>query len=78
MIDHIGQRATQRSAVGIEESDMIEPGMTFGRRGSATAFPRVQADVVVIAAGREKRGLIAIVLHYIQPYHIAIERDCAI
>jgi hypothetical protein len=35
---------------------VVETGVTGRRRGRAGALPGVQADVVMIAAGRQKRG----------------------
>ena len=39
---------------------MVEPGRSRGRRRSALALPGVEPDVVVVAAGAEERGRVAV------------------
>ena len=52
-------RVGQASLVGIADRDVIEPGRPRGGGEPPVALPGVQADVVVVAAGRDKRGLVA-------------------
>jgi hypothetical protein len=47
------QGVTERGTIGISNREMIEAGRAGRRRVAVAAFPGVQADVVVIAAGAE-------------------------
>ena len=49
--------AAELVAVGVEERDVVEARVAGRRRRGAGALPRVQADVVVVVAGREERGV---------------------
>ena len=54
---------------------MIKPGRVVGRWRSAGAFPGVEADVVVIAAGAEERGMIAHARGQLETQHAGVERQ---
>ena len=57
-LDAVGEQprdgAAELTAVGIDEGRVVEAGVPRGRRGRAGALERVQADVVVVVAGREE------------------------
>src|SRR5665809_2973 len=68
----------ERSPRRIPNGKMIQAGGTRRWRLTSLTFPRVQCDVMVMAARREERGLIAISLHQVEPQHAAIKFRCAI
>ena len=76
-------RAARRSASPRRRRDpdtdreVIEPGRARRRRGSAAALPGIQADVMVVAAGTEKRRLRAPALHHLEAEHAGVEGDRA-
>jgi hypothetical protein len=45
---------------------------------AAFAFPGVETDVVMIAAGGDERGVRAQALHQLEAEHAAIEAKCAV
>ena len=53
--DHAMQRVRQRRAGRIQDRGVEQPGGAWRRRMAAFAFPGVQPDVMVIAAGRNER-----------------------
>ena len=65
-------------AGGIEDRGVKQPGGARRRRMAAFAFPGVEADVVVIAAGRNERRARAHALHHLEAEHAAIEAERAI
>src|SRR5256885_15601843 len=50
-VDQAAQRTRERGAGRVEDRDVIEPGRALRRRRAALAFPGVEPDVMVIAAG---------------------------
>ena len=72
-LDHAIQRIRQRRARGIENGGVKQPGGAWRRRMAALAFPGVEADVMVIAAGRNERRTGAHPLHHLEAEHAAIE-----
>ena len=72
-LDHAIQRIRQRRARGIENGGVKQPGGAWRRRMAAFAFPGVEPDVVVIAAGRNERRTGAHPLHHLEAEHAAIE-----
>ena len=50
------------------------------RGGGPAAFrlPRVQADVVVVAAGGDERGLVAVAEHQLEAEHALVEGERAV
>jgi hypothetical protein len=68
-------------AVGVHERDVVEAGVAGRRRRRARALPRVQADVVVVVAGRQEHGVdsgLAAVGLDLEPERVAVERERAI
>src|SRR4051794_16998988 len=55
--DEPTERVGQRRARGVEDCEMVEARGAGLRRLAATAFPGVEADVMVIATGRDEGGL---------------------
>jgi hypothetical protein len=73
--------AAELVAVGVEERDVVEARVSGRRRARARALPRVQADVVVVVAGREERGVepdLAAVGGDAEAERVAVERDRAV
>src|SRR5689334_23155891 len=56
---------------------MIESGGTERWRRAVQAFPSVQSNVMVIAAGGEKRSLVAHALHEFKAEHVPVKTDGA-
>ena len=61
------------SARWIEDCEMIKPGRSWGRRRTAKAFPSIEADVMMITAGRDKRGGAAKALREFKTEHSTIK-----
>ena len=61
-LDQPAERIGERGARRVEDGDVVEPGRAGGRRRAAFALPGVQADVVMIAAGRDEGGARAVAL----------------
>ena len=59
----------------VEDRQVIQARRARRRRRAAVAFPGVEADVVVVAAGRDERGARAVALHHLEPEHAAIEGE---
>ena len=55
MVEQTPHGATQFAAVGVDDGEVMEPRVSVRRRSSALARPRVQADVMVVASGGQKR-----------------------
>jgi hypothetical protein len=70
----VGEQRTRR----IEDGDMEQPRRTGWWRRAAFALPSVEADVVVIAAGREECRVAPVALLQLEAEHAAIERQCAV
>jgi hypothetical protein len=75
---HPMQRVRQRCAGRVEDRGVEQPGRSGRRRGAALALPGVEADVVVIAAGRDERRAVAHPLHQLEAEHVAIEAERAV
>ena len=54
---------------------MVEPGVALRRRRAAAALPGVEADVVVVASGGQKRRLVAELLLQLEAEHAGVEGD---
>src|SRR3984957_6698377 len=65
-------------ARGVDDGGVVEAGGARGRRVAAETFPRVEADVMVVAAGGEECGGVAHALHDLQTEHAGIELDGAL
>ena len=71
------QRISQSSARRIKNGEMKETGRAGRRRRAAETLPRVQADVVVVAAGGNERRLRSHALHQFKPKNAAVKRERA-
>src|SRR5205085_8528607 len=58
--------------------EVVEPCRPRRRRRSAAALPGIQADVVVVAARREERGLVAVALGHVEAEHVTVEGERAV
>ena len=74
VVEHALHRLRERGAGGVAERNVEEPRRAGGRRRAAERLPRVQRNVVVVAAGGEERGRPPGLLH-LEPEHVAVERD---
>ena len=52
---------------------MVEAGRAYGGRRPTAALPGVEPDVMVVAAGRDKRRPVAESLHQLETQHVAVE-----
>ena len=81
-VNSSAQDAMQRVRQGwpgrIKDRGMKQPGGTGRRRMAAFAFPGVQSDMMMIAAGRDEGRAGAHPLHQFETKHIAIEPERAI
>src|SRR3712207_4112405 len=57
----------------VEDGEGEKPGRVPRGRGYVRAVPRVQADVVVVAAGGEEHRLVAVPLGDLEPEDVPIE-----
>ena len=71
--DEAAKRVGKRGAGRIEDGGVVEAGRSGGRRRATFAFPGVDAEMVVVAAGREEGGLRAITGGQLEAEHAAIE-----
>src|SRR5207249_11754803 len=69
------QRIGQRRARRVEDGDVEEPGGPGRRRPAAAALPGVEADVMVVATGREERGVGSVALRELEAQHAAVEGE---
>src|SRR5581483_4563023 len=76
--DEPAQRVAQRGPRRIEDGKVVEAGGAGRRRRAAEALPGVEADVVMISAGRNERGLAPAPLHQLEAEDAAIERQRAL
>src|SRR5665213_288508 len=76
--DHAMERIRQRGPARIEDGGVIEPRRSRRRRTAAFALPGVQADVVMIAAGRNEGRLQTPALHQFEAEHAAIKSERAL
>ena len=76
--DEAAQGVGERGAVGIKNRGVVEAGGAGGGRGAAAAFPGVEADVVMVTAGGDERGLRAEALHEFEAEHVAVEGERAV
>ena len=72
------ERGSEIAPLRVVDREVVETGRTWRWRVTGLAFPRVHADVVVIAAGREEGGLIAEPHQQVEAEEIAVEADLAI
>ena len=77
-LDEPPQRVGERRPVGIEDREVEEPRMAGRRRRAAAALPCVQADVVVIAARRDERRVLAHPLLQLEAEHADVEVERAL
>ena len=77
-LQHAMQRVRERGAGRIKNRGVKQPGRAGRRRMAALALPGVQPDVVMIAARRDERRLVAVALHHLEAEHVAIETERAI
>ncbi len=64
-----GQLLTRR----VVDGEVVEAGHTAGGWGTATASPRVQADVVVVATRRQEGCLVPQTRHQVEAHYVAVE-----
>ena len=67
------QRLRERRARRIHERHVIQARRARRRRRTTLALPRVQPDVVVIPARREKDRVAPVSLRDLEPEHVAVE-----
>jgi hypothetical protein len=77
-LQHAAQRIGQLRAGRVEDRRVVQPGRAGGRRRAAKTFPGVQSDVVMVAAGREKRCARTVALRQLESEHVTIEPQRAI
>src|SRR5262249_30168409 len=71
------QRVGKFGAGGVKNCQAIQAARSRRWGRSAFALPGVQADVVVISAGGEECGAVAVALGDVEPEDVAIEADRA-
>jgi hypothetical protein len=69
------QRICEERARRIHNRDVIQPRRARRRRRPALTLPRVQPDMMVIPARRDKRRALAHPLSQLKPQHAAIKRQ---
>jgi len=78
VVEQPSERPRQFAAVGVEDGEVVEAGGAARRRRTAGALPGVQPDMVVVAAGGQEGGLVAVVLHQFEAQHVAVEAHRAV
>src|SRR5690348_339338 len=80
--DSGGEDATERIgeglSVGIPDGGVVEARRVPGRGPAALRLPRVQSDVVVVAAGGDERGLLAVAGEDVEPQDADVEAERAL
>ena len=74
-VDEPPERVGKLLAVGIADGGVVEPGRAGRGRTAAAALPGIQADVVVVVAGGDERGLIAHPLLQLEAEHADVEAE---
>jgi hypothetical protein len=77
-LDDPAQRASQVGARWKEDGRVVQACAPRRGRRASEALPRIQANVVVIAARRNKRRLGSKALLQLEPEHVAIEAERAL
>jgi hypothetical protein len=72
------QRIGQCRALRVKDRQMKQPGAAARRRRTAQAFPRVQADVVMVAASGNEGRTSAVALRQLEPQHAAVKLKSAL
>jgi hypothetical protein len=54
MVKELPYRVAKRTAIRVEEGDMVQTRVPMWRRGSSSTLPRVQAYVMVVAPAERK------------------------
>ena len=67
------QRARQLGPRGVQDGRVVQPRALLARRRPAQAVPGIEPDVVVVAAGRNKRRLVAEPLHDLKAQNVAVK-----
>src|SRR5437773_9226086 len=57
---------------------MVQPGRPWGWGRRSPARPGIEADVVMVAAGREEHRIAAVAGRDLEAEHVAIERNGAV
>jgi hypothetical protein len=68
----------QVTALRVVYGEVVEPGRAAGRRRTARALPRVQSNVVVVAARREEGRLVAEAHQEVKAHQVPVEPDGAL
>ncbi len=76
--EQAAQRVGELGAGGIENRQMIQAGRVARGRRTAVAFPSIQADVVMIAAGGNKRRLRPEALREFKAQHVTVKPQRAL
>ncbi len=63
----------QCGASGVEDGEVVEAGGAGSGRFATEAFPRVQADVMMITACGDEGGLASVALGELEAEHAAVE-----
>src|SRR5215510_6259842 len=71
---HAAQRVGQIPARRVENGQVIEPGTAGSRWRPAEAFPGIERDMVMIAAGGDEGRALA-PLRQLEPEHATIKRQ---
>lgn len=78
MLDEAAQGIGERWAIGIEDGDVIEAGGAGRRWFAATAFPGVEADVMMITTSGDEGRAGAVALRELKAEHAAVEGERAL
>src|SRR5581483_7731379 len=74
-LEHALHRTGERLPVRAADRDGVEPGRPGRRRRAALRLPGVQRDVVVVAAGGEEDGLLAVAVRDVEAEHAVPELE---
>src|ERR1051326_5638546 len=77
-LEHAADGIAERGARRVADRDVVEARRPRRRRRRTLGLPRVQADVMVVAARGHERGRVAHSLHHVEAENVAVDRKSVV
>src|SRR5207247_6034126 len=77
-VEDATHRRGERASVRVEDREVIQAGGPWRRARCSPPCPRVEPDVVMIAAGREKHSGSPVSAGHLEPEHVPVEGKGAV